>query len=162
MSAMKEPFQILSEQTCWIILCFPSSFPRNTCLSVLPASNVCPSIPTGLKHMEEAHMGVQSDHWGRPERVCMHVCVCLCVCVEREKCLSVLRVSQWEIKMLTKLCCEKWFISTTVNLKACYISSSNLPNFIQTSTVPSAETQSKPCSFICPLCVFVARPFQTL
>lgn len=59
--------------------------------------------------------------------------------------------------MLTKLCCDKWFISTTLNLKACHISSFYLQSFVQTSTVPSAKTLSTPCSFA-HSCVFVAMP----
>lgn len=127
----------------------------------LPQTSVLPfllALNTWRKHIWECSQTTEGD---RSECVCTCVCVCAYVCGERKMPFSI-KGQSTRNKMLTKLCCEKWFISTTVNLKACYISSSNLPNFVQASTVPSAETQSKTCSFICPLCVFVARPFQTL
>lgn len=89
--------------------------------------------------------------------------VCMCVWM-REICLSVLGVSQKERKMLTKLCCDKWFISTTLNLKAGHISSFYLLR-LQTSTVPSAKTMSTPCSFTHSVFLWPCsnpRPFQTL
>lgn len=57
---------------------FASSSLRNTCLSVLPASNVCSSIPTGLKHMGEAH-NRSAVRPLRETRVCVRVLVCVCV-----------------------------------------------------------------------------------
>lgn len=48
--------------------------------------------------------------------------------------------------MLTKLCCDKWFISTTLNLKACHISSFCSLTYVQIFTVPSACALSAPRS----------------
>lgn len=82
----------LSERTCWISLCFSSSSLRNTCLSVLPASNVCPSFLLALntwgKHIWECSQTTEGD-----QSVCLFVCVCVC---GWEMCLSVLGVSKKE------------------------------------------------------------------
>lgn len=60
---------------------FSSSSPRNTCLSVLPASNVCPSFLLALntwgKHIWECSQTTEGD-----QRVC--VCGCVYVCVDEE------------------------------------------------------------------------------
>lgn len=128
---------------CWLLY-FVLSCCRNTCLSVLPASDVCPSFLLALntlgKHIWECQTTEGDQSMYVCERVRMHVSM-------TEMSLSVLGVSPREREMLTKLCGDKWFISKTLNLKACHISSFCLQTCIQTLTGPSAETLTTPCSF---------------
>lgn len=153
----------LSERTCWRSLCFASSplLGIHAWACFLPQTSALPFL-LAFKHMGEAHMGVQSDHWGRPECVCVSVSVswvCVCVCVhERIMPFSIRGVSrERKGKMLTELRCDKWFFSTTLNLKARSSSSFYSPNHVRAFRLRLKNPVYT--LFFRPLCVFVARPF---
>lgn len=60
-------------------------------------------------------------------------------------------------KMLTELRCDKWFFSTTLNLKARSSSSFYSPNHVRAFRLRLKNPVYT--LFFRPLCVFVARPF---
>lgn len=94
--------------------------------------------------------------------MCVCECECVlsvCVCVhERIMPFSIRGVSrERKGKMLTELRCDKWFFSTTLNLKARSSSSFYSPNHVRAFRLRLKNPVYT--LFFRPLCVFVARPF---